>query len=129
MTTLSSKDRYGMWKKVGQYCNMDAKGTRAYFHNTWACQFYEPVLDYRSEIKQLAHIFISPHIVMEKFLSRYPTKQFGKHELSVTIATICKRIQMKQHSDETQDSSNNITDKCDNPQESANIVFDLIDFQ
>ncbi|CAL6112115.1 Conserved_hypothetical protein [Hexamita inflata] len=91
MTTLSSKDRYGMWKNVGQFCDMDAKGCREYFHNTWCSQFFEPVANYRSELKLIAQQFNSPKEVIAEFIRRNPNKQFGKHELQVAVSTICKR--------------------------------------
>ncbi|CAL6015803.1 Conserved_hypothetical protein [Hexamita inflata] len=91
MLSLSSKDRYGMWKKVSQFCSMDAKSCREYFHNTWCSQFYEPVANYRAEIKEIALQYYKPEEVMREFLQRYPNKQFGKHELQVAVSTICKR--------------------------------------
>ncbi|CAL6063400.1 Conserved_hypothetical protein [Hexamita inflata] len=91
MLSLSSKDRYGMWKKVSQFCSMDAKSCREYFHNTWCSQFYEPVASHRAEIKEIALQYYRPEEVMREFLRRYPNKQFGKHELQVAVSTICKR--------------------------------------
>ncbi|CAL5975670.1 Conserved_hypothetical protein [Hexamita inflata] len=119
MMSLSSKDRYGMWKKVSQFCSMDAKSCREYFHNTWCSKFYEPVANHRTEIKEIAMQYYKPEEVMREFLRRYPNKQFGKHELQVAVSTICKRNKGV--------NSSVIVPSTDNFESKALIVFEYMD--
>ncbi|CAL5975698.1 Conserved_hypothetical protein [Hexamita inflata] len=117
LCTLNSKQRYGMWKKVGAYSQMDSKSCREYFHNTWSSKFYEPVSSYRDEIKRLASQLQDQQEVISEFIKRHPEKNFGKHELRVVVNTICKRV-----------SNGSISNQNNSSEEHNSVViFDFVD--
>ncbi|CAL5975790.1 Conserved_hypothetical protein [Hexamita inflata] len=95
LRSLSNKQRYGMWKNIGQYIHLDQKQCREFFHNTWSAQFFEPVTTYRPELKQLIDQFEDPKLVLAEFTRRHLNVIFNKHELQVVIQTLCKRKQVE----------------------------------
>ena len=94
MSQLSTKQKQGLWKRVGQILKTEQNKARDYYHNTWVKQFYdEPTADMLACIKGIAQLGLDHDEIMARFTAMHPQLNFYPRQLSQIIRMVLARLQ------------------------------------